>query len=68
MIKHSPPQPASAWLALLACLLAVVPLAGCDPRPKDVPRPSDPDRNLPKPITMPDTKAPDGVPASAARP
>jgi len=68
MNKHSYRQPASAVLALLACLLAVAPLTGCDRRPSDVPRPSDPERNTPKPKAMADTKAPDGVPASAPQP
>ncbi len=56
------------WLAVLACVLAVAPLTGCDRRPSDVPRPSDPERNTPKPKAMSDTKAPDGVAASAPQP
>lgn len=68
MNKHSYRRPASALLALLACLLAVAPLAGCDRRPSDVPRPSDPERTTPKPKAMSDTKAPEGLAASAPQP
>jgi hypothetical protein len=66
MNKHFHGQCVSA--TLLACVLAVAPLTGCDRRPSDVPRPSDPDRNTPKPKAMPDTKTPDGSPASAPQP
>jgi hypothetical protein len=54
-------QPSAvAWLVLLAAL----PLVGCDRRPSDAPRPSDPEHSTPKPRTLPDTKSPDGLPAS----
>lgn len=68
MNTHFPRRRAAACLALLAGLCAVGPLAGCDRRPSDVPRPSDPERNTPKPKTLPETQAPDGVPASVPTP
>ncbi|WP_374562755.1 hypothetical protein [Ideonella sp.] len=68
MNKRFPRRRAAACLALLAGLGAVGPLAGCDHRPSNVPRPSDPERNTPKPKTLPDTKAPEGSPASVPTP
>lgn len=68
MNKHFRRRRSDMCLALLAGLLAVGPLAGCDRRPSDVPRPSDPERSTPKPKTMPETQAPDGMHASAPRP
>lgn len=42
----------AARLVLLALAIAAAALhAGCDPRPRDPPRPSDPDRITPHPIT-----------------
>jgi len=50
-----------AYLAPIVLAIAAG-VAGCDPKPRDPPRPSDPERNLPRPITAP-INAPD--PASA---
>lgn len=60
MTPHLRQHSAVAWLILLTA----VSLAGCDRRPSDAPRPSDPDYTMPKPRALPDTKAPDGLPAS----
>jgi hypothetical protein len=61
MIPHPPPRSAAACLALLASMSL---LTGCDRRPSDAPRPSDPEHSTPKPKVLPDTKVPDGLPAS----
>lgn len=51
-----PPTPrrSGAYLVLL-CLTVASALvqAGCDPRPSNPPRPTDPDRSVPRPITAP---------------
>ena len=61
MIPHPPSRSAAACFALL---IAMSLITGCDRRPSDAPRPSDPEHSIPKPKASPDTKAPDGLPAS----
>jgi hypothetical protein len=60
MSRRPTSRAVNVWI-MFATALALV---ACDPKPGDAPRPSDPDHTTPKPKTMPDTKAPDGLPAS----
>ena len=63
------PVAASHWSMamtpqLLGTMLLAAALSGCERAPNDVPRPSDPQHTTPKPKALPETRQPDGLPAS----